>query len=64
MFGNLRVDDALADLAQSHRRSSIIALHKPAEANYVRDEDGGELASDIISTHGGYTGTRRRQGEP
>jgi hypothetical protein len=59
VFGNLRVDDAFADLAEPRKRSSIITFHVSAEANDIGDQDRGELASDGTSTHGRSIDTRR-----
>ena len=52
VFGNLRIDDAFADLAQPRKRPSIIALHVSAEADYISDEDRRQLAGDGTSIHG------------
>ena len=46
MFGNLRIDDAFPNLAQERKGSAFVALHVPAEADHVRDEDRGEPAGD------------------
>ena len=46
VFGNLGIDQLLADLAQAGKGARIIALHVPTESDHVSNEDRGEPAGD------------------
>ena len=51
MFGNFRIDNALANLPQPRERSRVITLHVPAEADHVGDEDGSEPTANGTPIH-------------
>ena len=63
VFGNLRIEDALAYLPQPSERRALIALHVPAEADHVSDQDGREPAGYGTPVHRRLWDGQERRGQ-